>query len=103
MIDLAKLPADRLLTAHGMSLELQHHTRVAHISREMLSVKRMAEVLAPWFEVDTALADREDIFCQGNGIRGTRIFNSASISFALIMDPRSVLCWTDRGYIFGQN
>lgn len=61
-------PNGRLTVAHGMSLEAlrRHHLKSAkHVSREMLPVDELAKVLFPWFEVDTAVADREKYIVSG--------------------------------------
>ena len=61
-------PGGRLTVAHGMSLEAlrRHHTGgAAHVSRAMLSVEELAAVLAPWFAVDTKIADREKYIVSG--------------------------------------
>lgn len=53
-------PGGRLTVAHGMSLAAlhRHHAgRAEHVSREMLSPEALAALMAPWFAVDTALAD----------------------------------------------
>lgn len=61
-------PGGRLTVVHGMSLEMLqgHHMKSAkHVSREMLSVKEMAKAFAPWFEVDTEIADRDKYIVSG--------------------------------------
>ncbi|HEY8392245.1 MAG: class I SAM-dependent methyltransferase [Firmicutes bacterium] len=61
-------PGGRLAVAHSMGLEAlrRHHTKgAAHVSREMLSTDKMAELLAPWFEVDTKIADQEKYLVSG--------------------------------------
>ena len=66
-------PEGRLTIAHSMSLEAlrRHHAGHArHISREMLSADEMAEMLAPWFTVDTKISDDEKYIVSGG--RSTR-------------------------------
>lgn len=60
-------PDGRLTIAHGMSLTAlrRHHARCEHVSREMLAANEMAEVLAPWFEVDTKISDGEKYIVSG--------------------------------------
>ena len=63
------LKADgRLTVAHGMGLEAlrRHHVKSAkRVSCEMLPANEMAEVLAPWFEVDTKISDQEKYIVSG--------------------------------------
>ncbi|HHW11604.1 MAG TPA: class I SAM-dependent methyltransferase [Firmicutes bacterium] len=61
-------PGGRLTVAHSMGLEAlrRHHAgSAAHVSREMLSAEELAAVLAPWFAVDTMIADREKYIVSG--------------------------------------
>lgn len=61
-------PGGRLTVAHGMSLEAlhRHHAgRAEHVSREMLSTKELAELLDPWFLVDTQVSDKEKYVVSG--------------------------------------
>lgn len=61
-------PGGRLTVAHGMGLEAlrRHHAGgAAHVSREMLEEDELAAVLAPWFAVDTKIADREKYIVSG--------------------------------------
>lgn len=61
-------PDARLTIAHSMSLEAlhKHHAgRARHVSREMLSPDEMAEILAPWFTVDTKISDHEKYIVSG--------------------------------------
>lgn len=61
-------PGGRLTVAHGMSLEAlhRHHAgRAEHVSREMLTTGEMAQVFAPWFEVDVMVSDHEKYIVSG--------------------------------------
>lgn len=61
-------PSGRLTIAHSMGLKAlrRHHAGPArHISREMLSADEMAEMLAPWFTVDTKISDDEKYIVSG--------------------------------------
>lgn len=61
-------PGGRLTVAHSMGLDAlrRHHAgRAEHVSREMLAPRELAELFAPWFEVDTALADDEKYVVSG--------------------------------------
>ena len=52
----------RITVAHGMSLEAlhRHHAgRAEHVSRPMLPPQALAELLSPWFAVDTRISDEE--------------------------------------------
>lgn len=52
----------RITVAHGMSLEAlhRHHAgRAEHVSRPMLPPQSLAELLSPWFAVDTRISDEE--------------------------------------------
>jgi len=58
----------RITVAHGMSLEAlhRHHAgRAEHVSRPMLSPQALADLLAPWFSVDTLLSDDEKYVVSG--------------------------------------
>lgn len=61
-------PGGRLTIAHSMSLEAlrRHHAgRAAHVAREPLPVEELAALLAPWFRVDTKIADQEKYLVSG--------------------------------------
>ena len=61
-------PGGRITVAHSMSLDAlhRHHAgRAEHVSRPMLSPQELAALLAPWFSVDTALADEEKYVVSG--------------------------------------
>ena len=61
-------PGGRLTVAHGMGLDAlhRHHAgRAEHVSREMLIPQELTALFAPWFEVDTALADDEKYVVSG--------------------------------------
>lgn len=61
-------PGGRLTVAHGMGLEAlrRHHMKSAeHLSRPMLSAHELADVFAPWFTVDMAIADQEKYVVSG--------------------------------------
>ncbi len=61
-------PGGRLAVAHSMSLAAlrRHHAGSARaVSREMLPPEELAALMAPWFQVDTALADEEKYLVAG--------------------------------------
>ena len=61
-------PGGRLAVAHSMSLQAlrRHHAGSARaVSREMLSPEELAALMAPWFQVDIALADGEKYLVAG--------------------------------------
>ena len=61
-------PGGRITIAHGMSLEAlkKHHAgRAEHVSREMLKVSELAELLAPWFQINLAVSDEEKYIVTG--------------------------------------
>lgn len=67
-------PGGRLTAAHGMGLDAlrRHHAgRAERVSREMLPPQELAELFAPWFEVDTALADAEKYVVSGQRKQAT--------------------------------
>lgn len=67
-------PGGRLTVAHGMGLDAlrRHHAgRAERVSREMLPPQELAELFAPWFEVDTALADAEKYVVSGQRKQAT--------------------------------
>ena len=61
-------PGGRITVAHGMSLEAlhRHHAgRAEHVSREMMGTAELAELLAPWFNVDLMVSDEEKYMVSG--------------------------------------
>lgn len=61
-------PGGRLTVAHSMGLDAlrRHHAgRAEHVSREMLPPWELAELLAPWFQVNIAMADGEKYVVSG--------------------------------------
>lgn len=61
-------PGGRITIAHGMSLAAlkKHHAgRAEHVSREMLKVSELAELLVPWFQVTLAISDEEKYIVTG--------------------------------------
>ena len=58
----------RVVIAHSMGLEelQRHHAGQAkRVSRKMLSVEEMRELLSPWFAVDTMVSDEEKYIVAG--------------------------------------
>ena len=47
------------------ALHRHHAGRAEHVSREMLIPQELTALFAPWFEVDTALADDEKYVVSG--------------------------------------
>ena len=61
-------PGGRLTVAHGMSLETlqRHHSGSANrVSRDMLQPEELAEIFAPWFDVDVQISDQEKYIVSG--------------------------------------
>ena len=52
-------PGGRLSVAHGMSRAalLKHHERAVQVSIDLLECNALAELFAPWFEVDTRISN----------------------------------------------
>lgn len=58
----------RFTVAHGMSMEAlhRHHAgRADSVSRKMLAPDELAEVFAPWFDVDVKISDSEKYIVSG--------------------------------------
>jgi len=61
-------PGGQLTVAHGMSMEAlhRHHAgRADHVARELPQPEELADLLSPWFQVETALADEEKYIVSG--------------------------------------
>ena len=61
-------PGGRLTIAHSMGIEQlnRHHSgRAAQVSVGMLPAKELAGILGEWFQVDTAVSDREKYIVSG--------------------------------------
>ncbi len=61
-------PNGRLVVAHGMGLDAlrRHHAgRADDVSREMLPPGELAELFAPWFQVEVAMASEEKYVVSG--------------------------------------
>lgn len=62
-------PGGRIAIAHGMGLEAlkKHHAgRAEHVSREMLTVSELSDLLVPWFQVTLAISDDKKYIVAGN-------------------------------------
>ena len=67
----------RLTVAHGMSLDalrMHHKGRADSVSREMLTAEELSAVFAPYFDVDVAVSDDENLWSPAqkkiNNIKG---------------------------------
>ena len=60
-------PGGTLCIAHGMSLAAlhAHHARARHVSREMLTTEALCALLAPYFDIETAISDEEKYVVAG--------------------------------------
>lgn len=61
-------PGGRLTVAHSMGLDTlrRHHAgRAEHVSREMLTPRKLSELFSLWFDVDLAVADEEKYVVSG--------------------------------------
>lgn len=56
-----------LCIAHGMSLDAlhKHHERARSVSREMLTAEALSAVMAPYFDIETAVSDDEKFVVAG--------------------------------------
>lgn len=61
------VPGGTLCIAHGMSLAAlhQHHERARSVSRDMFTAEALSEMLAPYFDVETAVSDEEKFVVTG--------------------------------------
>ena len=62
------LPGGRITVAHSMGLEAlaRHHAGAArHVSREMLPAEELAELMEPWYQVDTAISQPDYYLVSG--------------------------------------
>jgi len=56
-----------LCIAHGMSLDAlhKHHERARSVSREMFTAEALSAMMAPYFDVETAVSDDEKFVIAG--------------------------------------